>query len=118
MAAYPHVDGVVAFAQTSGCGMSSPSEHFDVLRRTLAGYARHPNLAGVLIVGLGCERNQVESLVDSQGHDAWASLLRTLVMQDVGGTRETRLRRASAPSVKPCCRRPTTLGAKRCPRVT
>jgi altronate dehydratase len=42
MAAFPPLDGVVAFAQTSGCGMSSPSEHFDVLRRTLAGYARHP----------------------------------------------------------------------------
>jgi len=85
---FPNVDGVVAFAQTSGCGMSSPSEHFDVLRRTLAGYARHPNLAGVLIVGLGCERNQVAALVDSQGLQA-GRLLRTLVMQDVGGTRAT-----------------------------
>ncbi|WP_287876895.1 altronate dehydratase family protein [Acidovorax sp.] len=88
LAAYPHVDGVAAFAQTSGCGMSSPSEHFDVLRRTLAGYARHPNLAGVLIVGLGCERNQVDSLVDSQGLKE-GKLMRTLVMQDVGGTRVT-----------------------------
>lgn len=88
LAAYPHVDGVAAFAQTSGCGMSSPSEHFDVLRRTLAGYARHPNLAGVLIVGLGCERNQVDSLVDSQGLRE-GKLLRTMVMQDVGGTRAT-----------------------------
>ena len=88
LAAYPHVDGVAAFAQTSGCGMSSPSEHFDVLRRTLAGYARHPNLAGVLIVGLGCERNQVDSLVDSQGLKE-GKLLRTMVMQDVGGTRVT-----------------------------
>ncbi len=52
LAAFPNVDGVAAFAQTSGCGMSSPSEHFDVLRRTLAGYARHPNLAGVLIVSM------------------------------------------------------------------
>ena len=88
LAAFPNVDGVVAFAQTSGCGMSSPSEHFDVLRRTLAGYARHPNLAGVLIVGLGCERNQVSSLVESQdlAHD---SRVRTLVMQDTGGTRAT-----------------------------
>ena len=68
--------------------MSSPSEHFDVLRRTLAGYARHPNLAGVLIVGLGCERNQVDSLVDSQGLRE-GKLLRTMVMQDVGGTRAT-----------------------------
>ena len=88
LAAYPHVDGVAAFAQTSGCGMSSPSEHFDVLRRTLAGYARHPNLAGVLIVGLGCERNQVDALVDSQGLKE-GKLMRTMVMQDVGGTRAT-----------------------------
>lgn len=88
MRAFPHVDGVVAFAQTSGCGMSSPSEHFDVLRRTLAGYARHPNLAGVLIVGLGCERNQVDGLVESQGLER-GRLMRTLVMQDVGGTRAT-----------------------------
>ncbi|MFD1838790.1 UxaA family hydrolase [Paracidovorax cattleyae] len=85
---FPHVDGVVAFAQTSGCGMSSPSEHFDVLRRTIAGYARHPNLAGVLIVGLGCERNQVDGLIESQGLER-GRLMRTLVMQDVGGTRAT-----------------------------
>ena len=88
LAAFPHVDGVAAFAQTSGCGMSSPSEHFDVLRRTLAGYARHPNLAGVLIVGLGCERNQVASLMESQALQE-GKLMRSLVMQDVGGTRAT-----------------------------
>jgi altronate hydrolase len=88
LAAYPNVDGVAAFAQTSGCGMSSPSEHFDVLRRTIAGYARHPNMAGVLIVGLGCERNQVAGLVESQGLEA-GRLMRTMVMQEVGGTRVT-----------------------------
>lgn len=88
LAEYPNVDGVVAFAQSSGCGMSSPSEHFDLLRRTLAGYARHPNLAGVLIVGLGCERNQVGSLVESQGLVPDENL-HTLVMQDTGGTRAT-----------------------------
>nr|WP_255650555.1 altronate dehydratase family protein [Cupriavidus sp. DB3] len=88
LVAYPNVDGVVAFAHGTGCGMSSPSEHFDLLRRTLAGYARHPNLAGVLIVGLGCERNQVASLVESQQLEP-GSHLHTMVMQDTGGTRET-----------------------------
>ena len=88
LAAYPNVDGVVAFAQTSGCGMSSPSEHFDLLRRTIAGYARHANLAGVLIVGLGCERNQVAGLVESQGLLP-GPLMRSFVMQDTGGTRAT-----------------------------
>jgi len=88
LAAYPNVDGVVAFAQTSGCGMASPSEHFDVLPRTIAGYVRHPNLAGALIVGLGCERNQVMDLVSSQGLRE-DRLMQTLVMQDTGGTRAT-----------------------------
>lgn len=88
LAGYPNVDGVVAFAQTSGCGMSSPSYHFDVLQRTIAGYARHPNLAAVLIVGLGCERNQVASLVEAQ-HLVPGRTLRTFVMQDIGGTRAT-----------------------------
>ena len=88
LAAYPNIDGVVAFAQTSGCGMASPSEHFDVLRRTIAGYVRHPNLAGALIVGLGCERNQVMDLVSSQGLRE-DRLMQTLVMQDTGGTRAT-----------------------------
>ncbi len=88
LADYPNVDGVVAFAQTSGCGMSSPSYHFDVLQRTIAGYARHPNLAAVLIVGLGCERNQVANLVEAQ-HLVPGRNLRTFVMQDTGGTRAT-----------------------------
>jgi altronate hydrolase len=88
LADYPNVDGVVAFPQTSGCGMSSPSYHFDLLRRTIAGYVRHPNLAGALVVGLGCERNQVADLVASQGLVPGA-LMRTMVMQEIGGTRQT-----------------------------
>jgi altronate hydrolase len=85
---YPNIDGVVAFAQTTGCGMASPSPHFDLLRRTIAGYVRHPNLAGALIVGLGCERNQVADLVASQALRP-SVLMQTLVMQEVGGTRVT-----------------------------
>ena len=85
---YPNIDGVVAFAQTTGCGMASPSPHFDLLRRTIAGYVRHPNLAGALIVGLGCERNQVADLVASQALRP-SELMQTLVMQEVGGTRAT-----------------------------
>lgn len=85
---YPNIDGVVAFAQTSGCGMSSPSYHFDLLRRTLAGYARHANFGGVLIVGLGCERNQLSGLLESQ-HLEPGRQLRSLVMQESGGTRDT-----------------------------
>ena len=88
LAAYPNVDGVVAFTHNTGCGMSTPSLNFDVFRRTLAGYARHPNLAAVLIVGLGCERNQIADLVMSQGLQRGPKLV-AFNMQDTGGTRET-----------------------------
>jgi len=56
LAAYPNVSGVVAFTHPSGCttGINSP-DHV-LLRRTLAGIARHPNVGATLIVGLGCDR--------------------------------------------------------------
>jgi altronate hydrolase len=88
LAAFPNVDGVVAFTHNTGCGMSTPSLNFDVFRRTLAGYARHPNLAAVLIVGLGCERNQIGELLASQGLERGPKLA-TFNMQESGGTRET-----------------------------
>ena len=58
---FPNVDGVVALTHGTGCGMASDGEGIDVLRRTLTGYAVHPNFAGVLVVGLGCESNQIVS---------------------------------------------------------
>ena len=86
LAAFPNVDGVVAFTHNTGCGMSTPSLNFDVFRRTLAGYARHANLAAVLIIGLGCERNQVADLLSSQALAAGPKLV-PLIMQDTAGTR-------------------------------
>ena len=85
---FPNVDGVVALTHGTGCGMASSGEGHDQLRRTIAGYARHPNFAGVLIVGLGCEAMQIgavlqgEALVEGEG-------LRTMTIQDSGGTRAT-----------------------------
>lgn len=88
LAGHPNVDGVVAFSHSIGCGMEMSGEPMDLLRRTIAGYARHANLAGVLIVGLGCERNQLSDLMD---HEKLATgpRLHTFVMQDTGGTRKT-----------------------------
>jgi altronate hydrolase len=88
LAEYPNVDGVVALTHRTGCGMASEGEPMDVLRRTLAGYARHPNFAGVLIVGLGCEANQMKRLVEAEGL-APGDNLHTLVMQETGGTTAT-----------------------------
>jgi altronate hydrolase len=85
LAALPGVDGVVAITHGSGCGMSD-GEGLDLLRRTLRGYAAHPNFAAVLVVGLGCEVNQVDGLVE--GMDAATrERIRTLTIQDAGGTR-------------------------------
>ena len=58
---HPGVDGVIAITHGSGCGLSRDGEGFDLLRRTLTGYARHPNVGGVVVVGLGCEVNQVSA---------------------------------------------------------
>ncbi|XQU70331.1 UxaA family hydrolase [Cupriavidus sp. H18C1] len=66
LADYPNVDGVVAFSHSLGCGMEMTGEPMDLLRRTMAGYARHANLGGALIVGLGCERNQLKGLLETQ----------------------------------------------------
>lgn len=81
----PGVDGVVAFTHQGGCGGSSLSTDIAVLQRTLAGYANHPNFAAILIVGLGCEANQIPAWLETQGLAA-SPTLRTLTIQEAGGT--------------------------------
>jgi altronate hydrolase len=88
LAGFPNIDGVVSFAHDLGCGMEMTGEPMDLLRRTLAGYARHANLAGCLIVGLGCERNQIAGLMKEQKLST-GDRLKTFVMQETGGTRKT-----------------------------
>jgi len=88
LAAYPNVDGVVALTHGSGCGMDTQGEAMQILRRTLGGYAKHANFAGVLIVGLGCEANQISALLGAQALTE-GPLLRTFSIQDTGGTAKT-----------------------------
>lgn len=88
LAAFPGVDGVVALTHGSGCAVDSEGEGLKILQRTLAGYAVHPNFWGVLVVGLGCETNQISRLVETQGL-AVGSRLRTFTIQDSGGTTKT-----------------------------
>ena len=85
---YPNIDGVVAFSHDIGCGMEMSGEPMELLRRTMAGYARHPNLAAALIVGLGCERNQLKGLMEQEDLTA-GTTLHTFIMQETGGTRKT-----------------------------
>jgi len=88
LAAYPNIDGVVAFSHGLGCGMEMSGEPMDLLRRTIAGYARHVNVAATLIVGLGCERNQIAGLMQDQDLEVGLKL-HTYTMQHTGGTRKT-----------------------------
>jgi altronate hydrolase len=84
--AYPHVDGVVALTHTSGCGMDHEGDGLRTLRRTLAGYARHPNFAGILLLGLGCETNQVQELA-AEWDVPGSTPVEVLTIQGAGGTR-------------------------------
>jgi len=85
LADFPNVDGVVALTHKSGCGMTQ-DEPLTVLRRTLGGYARHANFAAVVVLGLGCEVNQIGGLMKEQ---KLAGRLRELEIQEIGGTRKT-----------------------------
>ena len=88
LAEYPNVDGVVALTHGTGCGMDSEGFGMRVLERTLAGYATHANFAAVLVVGLGCEANQINAwLANSQLREG--ETLRTFNIQDTGGTAKT-----------------------------
>jgi altronate hydrolase len=86
--AYPNVDGVIALTHGAGCATASDGEPLQILRRTLGGYARHANFAGVLMVGLGCETNQISGLLEQEGLQE-GSHLQTFSIQDSGGTRKT-----------------------------
>jgi len=88
LADFPNVDGVVSITHKAGCGMASAGEGIDLLRRVIAGYIRHPNFAAVVFIGLGCESNQISSLLGAENlHES--DRLHTMTIQDVGGTRKT-----------------------------
>ncbi len=88
LADFPHVDGVVALTHGMGCATASDGEELAVLRRTLGGYAKHPNFAAVLVVGLGCETNQIQGLIAQEGLQEGVKLA-TFNIQDTGGTAKT-----------------------------
>jgi altronate hydrolase len=85
LAEYPNVDGVVALTHKTGCGMGD-NEGLRILRRTLAGFARHVNFSHVIAIGLGCEVNQISGLLEEQN---LAGRLRNMDIQSMGGTRKT-----------------------------
>ncbi len=83
LAEFPNVDGVVALTHKTGCGMAQ-GEPLSLLRRTLAGYARHANFSHVVALGLGCEVNQIGGLIQEQ---RLAGRLKGMDIQSLGGSR-------------------------------
>ncbi len=88
LADFPNVDGVVALTHGTGCGMATEGLGMQVLERTLTGYATHANFAGVMVVGLGCESNQISAWL-AHGGLREGENLRVFNIQDTGGTRKT-----------------------------
>lgn len=100
LAAYPNVDGVVALTHSGGCGMQYASAGHQMLNRVLGGTAKHPNIGGYLLIGLGCEQGAMGYLLEDQhlvqiegtnGRAADVKVNRPPVfsMQDCGGTQKT-----------------------------
>ena len=110
MANYPNVDGVVAFVHGTGCGMAGQGEGFDALQRVLWGYARNPNHAGIVMVGLGCEMNQIDWLLEAYGLKQ-GPLFKAMNIQDTQGLAKTvetgiEMVRAMLPEANKCQREP------------
>lgn len=64
---FPNVDGVVAITHKAGCAMQYDGSDHRQLDRTLAGFARHPNVAAYILIGLGCETGQAMHLIEGEG---------------------------------------------------
>lgn len=90
---YPNVDGVVAITHKGGCAMQYDGPDHNQLDRTLAGFAKHPNVAAYLLIGLGCETGQAIHLIENQGLIQLRNGQRrgptVLTIQDCGGIAKT-----------------------------
>ncbi|WP_320201058.1 UxaA family hydrolase [Agrobacterium sp. rho-13.3] len=85
---FDNVDGVVALTHGTGCAINTKSEGYRLLIRTIQGYARHPNFGGILLIGLGCETNQIAPILEHYKMEE-GERLRTMTIQQHGGTRKT-----------------------------
>ncbi|WP_373236213.1 UxaA family hydrolase [Cohaesibacter celericrescens] len=88
---YANVDGVVAFAHGTGCGMNNQGTGFEILQRVLWGHATHPNVGAAIFVGLGCEVMQIARMKDvfDASNGALMEHFHHLTIQETGGTRAT-----------------------------
>jgi altronate hydrolase len=81
-----NVDGIVAFPHGDGCAHAMGPD-MDQLRRTLSGVLVHPNVSAAVILGLGCETNQIDHYLGGGG--VRSGRLAGLTLQSSGGTSGT-----------------------------
>ncbi len=84
---FPNVDGVVAIPHNKGCGCQDGST-IDVMLRTLSNYADHPNVGGVILMDLGCEKtnlSQVEKYLLKR-EKQFNKPVAKIGIQEIGGT--------------------------------
>jgi altronate hydrolase len=86
---FPNVDGVMAITHKTGCGMAASGDDRDYLRRTLTGFAHHPNVFSYLVIGLGCEVNQAEQMISPETLVGRPTAPRILTVQGAGGISST-----------------------------
>jgi altronate hydrolase len=98
LAAFPNVDGVISFRHEAGCAMAYDGVRHRMLAQVLGGIAKHANIGGFLLVGLGCEQGTLDHLVQSQklyqlntpsNGSANDNAVPVLSIQSTGGTRLT-----------------------------
>ena len=85
---YPNVDGIVPIVHGAGCCIGTDDEAFGKLQRTIWGFARHPNFASVMMLGLGCEANQIPLMLEVYGSPP-PEQFRYTTLQQEGGTRKS-----------------------------
>ena len=85
---FANVDGVVALTHGSGCAIATKGEGYEYLTRVIKGYATHPNFGGILMIGLGCEVNQIRPIMEHYRLEE-SDRFRTMTIQQLGGTRKT-----------------------------
>ena len=87
LAPFPNVDGVLGITHGSGCGMMNRGSDLETLHHTLTGYMEHPNFAGMVLVGLGCEVAQTDGICGFMG-GCDSERFRAFDIQKVGGSRK------------------------------
>ncbi len=88
---FPNVDGIVALTHKVGCGIPA-DQTLELIQRVTAGMARHPNISGYVMIGLGCEMNQVGILQKDRGLEQTAPgecAPTFMTIQQTGGVRKS-----------------------------